>query len=74
MKKYNSYKNVKKYIDEHGIKQKYIAEKLGTYPMAISNILNGKGSLTADKLVDLAILLESDPNSLLDFEKLKKKG
>jgi len=43
-------KRIKTYLDEHGIKQRYIAEKVGISLSTFNNKLNGKHGISADEI------------------------
>lgn len=49
-----------KEIDESGVKNKYIANKLGISEQYISLILSGKRKLTADKVIAISKALGID--------------
>ena len=38
---------IKNYLDDNGIKQSFLAEKLGTFNSTMSDMLNGKRNITA---------------------------
>lgn len=49
-----------KEIDESGVKNKYIANKIGVSEQYISLILSGKRKLTADKVIAISKVLGID--------------
>lgn len=49
-----------KKIDEAGVKNRHIAEKLGVSEQYISLILSGKRKLTADKVIAISQVLGID--------------
>jgi len=49
-----------------GLKQEYIANKIGIKPAKLSLILNGKRRLTADELRDICYAIDISPNVLFD--------
>jgi len=59
------YERLSNYIKENGIKQTYISEKTGIPENTLSMILNGKSRLDADKLEDIIIALNIDPNLII---------
>jgi len=59
------YERLSNYIKENGIKQSYISEKTGIPENTLSMILNGKSRLDADKLEDIIIALNIDPNLII---------
>lgn len=56
------YQKVAKYIDENGIKQKFISDKTGIPENTISMILNGKRKMDADEFVEIILSLGVDAN------------
>ncbi len=60
------YQKISKYIEEHGIKQKYISEKTGIQENVLSMILNGQRKLTADEFIEIIIALKVEPNIFID--------
>ncbi len=58
--KANALDILNKKIDESGVKNKYIAEKLGVSEQYISLILSGKRKLTADKVIAISQVLGID--------------
>lgn len=57
---------IKKYLEEHGIKQSFLVEKTGMSNWTISNILNEKRKLTAPELREISKALNVDPNIFLE--------
>ena len=60
------YQKISKYIEENGIKQKYISEKTGIQENVLSMILNGQRKLTADEFVEIIIALKTEPNIFIN--------
>lgn len=58
--KANALDILNKKIDESGVKNKHIAEKLGVSEQYISLILSGKRKLTADKVIAISKVLGID--------------
>ena len=56
------YQKLSKYIDENGIKQKYISDKTGIPENILSMILNGNRKINADEFVEILIALNLDAN------------
>lgn len=54
-------------IDEVGIKQKVIAERIGVSEDRLSRILSCRSNMLAEELLTLCIVLNVDPNSLRDI-------
>lgn len=59
------YERLANYIRENGIKQSYVAEKSGIPENALSMILNGKSRLDADKLENIILALNIEPNLII---------
>lgn len=53
---------LKKYLQTNGIKQSWLALKLGMTESKVSQILNGKSPLHADIFIEICLLLEIDCN------------
>lgn len=51
-------------IEQRGIKQSFICEKIGMTADCLSRILNGARKITGEELLDLCTLLEIDPRML----------
>ena len=47
-------KKIKNYLEEHGIRQDYVASKINMNSVTFSNIVNGKRKLTAEELKQIA--------------------
>ena len=50
------------YIEENGIKQSYIAEKLGISPDLFSKTLLGQRRMPATEFFEICFILNVDPN------------
>ncbi|MBH9539061.1 transcriptional regulator [Lactobacillus crispatus] len=76
--KSNSSEILKKYLDSHGIKNKYLAEKMGIPPSTLSYYLNGHGKFTVDFAFAVSSALGISPEIFLDksYKKLvtNKRG
>lgn len=59
------YEKIKKYMDDNGIKQNYVAEKSGIPENTLSMILNGKRKLDADESVLIFKALGVTPNDII---------
>lgn len=62
------YQKVSKYINDNGIKQKFVSEKTGIPENVLSMILNGKRGMTADEFVEIVIALNTDANKFINNE------
>ena len=58
---------LKKYVEENGIKQSYISEQTGLSKDVVSNILNLKRKITAEEFLKICYLLKIDPRSFKDI-------
>lgn len=56
--------NIKKAIDENGLKHLYVAGQMGIRPQVFSNMLNGRTSIKADHIILLCSILKKTPNEL----------
>ena len=60
--------NVKKIIESRGLKQSYIAEKVGLNPKTFNALLNGRKTFDVSSVVPICRALDITPNQLLGFE------
>lgn len=60
------YEKIKKYMDDNGIKQNYVAEKIGIAENTLSQKLTGKSKLYADEFVSIILVLGVDPNYFMN--------
>lgn len=60
--------NVKKIIESRGLKQSYIAEKVGLNPKTFNALLNGRKTFDVSFVVPICRALDITPNQLLGFE------
>ena len=56
---------IKKYLEERGITQAFLAKKTGISHDKLYKIFNGKRKLSAQELGDIASVLNVDPNIFL---------
>lgn len=56
-------------IAERGIKQKFIAEKVGISETALSAMLNGKQMIDIDVFFAIAVLLRMTPDEIYAFRR-----
>lgn len=56
-------------IDERGIKQKFIAEKVGISETALSAMLNGNQRIDVDTFFAIAVVLKMSPDEIMSFKK-----
>ena len=62
----NAAKKLKAYINEHGLKQTYVAEKSGIDVKTLNAILNGYIRLSVERLEQICKALDVSPNIFLD--------
>lgn len=62
------------YIDEKGIKQKFLAEKTGLSCEAMSNMLNGKRKLEVDEYAKICETLNVSFDFFYDLSKEAKSA
>ena len=56
-------------IDERGLKQKFIAEKIGISETALSQMLNGKQKIDVDTFLAIATVMHMTPDEIYSFRK-----
>jgi addiction module HigA family antidote len=64
--KANSADILQKYLEDHGIKKKYLAKKLGISASTLSAYLHGSIKFTADFALNVAKVLGVSPSLFLD--------
>ena len=62
------YQKVRAYIEEHGIKQKVVAEKAGISAVTFSAIMNGKRTLYAEDLRAICMALNVPPETFIEYK------
>ena len=60
------YQKISKYIEENGVKQKFICDKTGIPENVLSMILKGKRGLSADEFVEIVTALKTDANQFIN--------
>lgn len=55
--------NIKKYLDDNGIKQGWLAKKIGISPVRMSYYMNGKRKLKADMFIQICQTLSVSPET-----------
>lgn len=58
--------NIKKYLEEHGIKQTFLANKSGIHIKKINSIIANNRKVSAEELGKISKALDVDPNIFLD--------
>ncbi len=56
---------IKKYLEENGIKQNYVARKISCNSKTFNNILNGRIKCDAELLKKICLVLNEDPKIFL---------
>ncbi len=56
-------------IEESGMKQKFIAEKVGISEQALSAMLNGRQKIDIDTFFAIAVVLHLTPEQIYEFRK-----
>lgn len=56
-------------IEERGVKQKFIAEKVGISESALSSMLNGNQKIDIDTFFAIATVLHMTPDEIYSFKK-----
>lgn len=56
--------NINRVIREKGLKQKFVADKVGISESALSNYLSERSGIKADMVPDFCRALEVEPNEL----------
>lgn len=60
------YQKISLYINENGIKQRFISDKTGISENILSMILNGKRKMDADEFVEIILALGVDANFFIN--------
>ena len=56
-------------IDESGLKQRFIAEKVGISEQALSAMLNGRQKVDVETFFAIAVVLHLSPNQIYAFRR-----
>lgn len=56
-------------IEERGVKQKFIAEKVGISESALSSMLNGNQKIDIDTFFAIATVLHMTPDEIYSFKR-----
>lgn len=65
------YQKISLYINENGIKQRFISDKTGIPENILSMILNGKRKMDADEFVEIILALGVDANFFINVSNKK---
>lgn len=61
------YQKVKQYLEEHGIRQSFVAEKCGISTSTFNSMLNGKRKMYAEDLRMICYALEVPPEAFIEY-------
>lgn len=53
--------NIGEYLNQNGIKQNWLAERLNIHPSTLNGILNGRSELKADMFIEICHILNVPP-------------
>lgn len=67
------FEKVSKYINDNGIKQRYVSEKTGIPENILSAILNGKRKMEADEFINIVIAIGVEPNYFINSQEKEVK-
>ena len=59
------HERISEYLQEQGIKQRFVAEKIGVADAVVSQMLNGNRKISADEYELICIALEKEPNDFM---------
>lgn len=60
--------NLKRLIESKGLKQNYVAKKLGMKVVDFNRLINGKRTFRAEMVIPIAKVLGVTPNEILDAD------
>lgn len=61
------YQKVKQYLEEHGIRQSFVADKCGISASTFNSMLNGKRKMYAEDLRMICYALEVPPEAFIEY-------
>ena len=62
------YEKVRAYIEQHGLKQKFVAERAGISNTTFNAIMNGKRTMYAEDLKAVCLALNVSPELFIDTQ------
>lgn len=62
------YEKVRQYIDEHGIRQSFVAKKCNISTTTFNAMMNGKRKMYADDLRDICYALQVSPETFVEYQ------
>ncbi len=57
-----TYERINDFLQDQGIKQRALAEKIGVSDTVMSTMLSGIRKITADEYLAICVALDKDPN------------
>ena len=64
-----AYEKLREVINARGLKQKFIAEKIGISEAALSAMLNGNQKIDIETFFAIATVLQMTPDEIFSFKK-----
>lgn len=61
--------NIRRIMEEKGLKQKYVAERSGFTAQEFSNMMNGRKSISVGYIRSICAALDAKPNDLFELQK-----
>ena len=61
--------NIRRIMEEKGLKQKYVAERSGFTAQEFSNMMNGRKSINVQYIRCICAALDVNPNDLFELQK-----
>ena len=61
--------NIRRIMEEKGLKQKYVAEKSGFTAQEFSNMMNGRKIISVAYIRNICTALGANPNDLFELRK-----
>lgn len=68
------YEKVRRYIDDHGIRQAFVAEKCNISTTTFNAMMNGRRKMYADDLRDICYALEVSPEEFIEYQQKAHKN
>lgn len=62
--------NLKKILDDRGLKQKYLAQKMNISEGVVSNMVNNRKTFDEELIIGVAEALDVDFNTIFGYEKV----
>lgn len=65
-------KEIKRYLEDRGIKQTFLADQINLHPGSLNRTLQGKRSLKADEFIAICTVLNKTPDYFTDTHSKEK--